>query len=246
MEKLGHVSIASINRQIIRKYTEERQALGRSDATVRTELIFLSAALNHVRKEGWIDKAPHIDKPPPPPPRQHVANQKEIRRFLDRIDLPHLMLFSLLALHTLSRKMAVLELKWDQVDFQTGLIDFNPKGRTRTIKRRVPVPINKTLRTVLQKAWEGRDTEYVVELNGKPLLDIKKSFATAARRAGIEWLTPHVLRHTGATLMAMEGVAMTQISGIMGDDVATVTKHYLKYHPDYLREATNALDKLYG
>lgn len=60
------------------------------------------------------------------------------------------------------------------------------------------------------------------------------------------WITPHVLRHTGATLMVQNGVSMWEIAGIMGDKLETVEKHYLKHHPDYLKDATSALDRIYA
>jgi len=46
--------------------------------------------------------------------------------------------------------------------------------------------------------------------------------------------------------MAQQGVNMWNIAGIMGDRVDTVEKHYLKHHPDYLKGATEALEKLYA
>ena len=46
--------------------------------------------------------------------------------------------------------------------------------------------------------------------------------------------------------MAQNKVSMVEIAGIMGDKIETVEKHYLKYHPDYLKDATSALDKIYA
>lgn len=41
--------------------------------------------------------------------------------------------------------------------------------------------------------------------------------------------------------MAKKGVPIQMIAGVLGDSIKTVEKHYLKYSPDYLREATVAL-----
>lgn len=41
---------------------------GASDETIRNELATLRAALNHMRKEGWLAEVPHIELPPKPLP----------------------------------------------------------------------------------------------------------------------------------------------------------------------------------
>jgi integrase len=205
------------------------------------------AAMNHARKEGLLDIVPHVEKPEEGPPRDKWARPHEVKQLTMVLSkYPHLELFALLALHTLSRKRAVCELKWEQVDFDLGQIDFNPPNRQRTRKRRVPVPINKTLMEALKNAREVATTEHVIEFRGNPCYEIGRAFRKYARQANLGWLTPHVLRHTGATLMAQNGVSMVEVAGIMGDRIDTVEKHYLKYHPDYLKNATAALDKIYA
>jgi len=51
----------------------------------------------------------------------------------------------------------------------------------------------------------GTDLGYVLHINGDRILDIKKGFAAACDRAGIEGVTPHTLRHTSATWLMQAG-----------------------------------------
>ena len=67
------------------------------------------------------------------------------------------------------------------------------------------VPISDTLLQALIEAAENRRTDWVVEWAGKKAGNIKKAFERACQRAGLEGVTPHVLRHTAATRMAMAG-----------------------------------------
>ena len=48
---------------------------------------------------------------------------------------------------------------------------------------------------------------------------------------GLEWVTPHVMRHTFASLLASEGVSIYKITLWLGDDVRVVQKHYAKLLP---------------
>jgi len=124
--------------------------------------------------------------------------------------------------------------------------DFSLKGRNQTKKKRVAVRINDPLFEALSLAKEFALTEYVIEYNGKRVLDNKKAFKQVALKCDLPWVTPHVLRHTGATLLAQKGVPFWEIAGIMGDRLATVEKHYAKHHPEYLKNAVDTLENLYG
>jgi len=83
----------------------------------------------------------------------------------------------------------------------------------------------------------------VIEWGGHRVLSIKKGFRAACDRAGLSDVTPHVLRHTAASWMAMAGVPMLEISRYLGHSSVAVTERvYAKLHPDYLKTASEALD----
>ncbi|MFO0109750.1 MAG: site-specific integrase, partial [Alphaproteobacteria bacterium] len=244
---LGDLLIREVTNERIKRYIEIREADGRKNGTIKKSLDIFVAAMNHARKEGLLDKVPYVTKPPPGAPRDKWATSDQIKQLIVGLEpLPHVRLFALLAIHTLSRKRAVLELKWDQVDLEHRRIHFNPPGRAQTKKRRVPVPINNVLYQELAKAREVAVTPFVIEFRGKACYEIGQCFRRWARKLGYGWITPHIQRHTGATLMAQQGVTTWEIAGIMGDRLDTVEKHYLKHHPDYLKGATEALEKLYA
>jgi integrase len=46
-----------------------------------------------------------------------------------------------------------------------------------------------------------------------------------------DWITPHVMRHTFASLLASKGVSIYKIALWLGDDVRVVQKHYAKLLP---------------
>jgi integrase len=244
---LGHIYVRDLTNKDIRTYIQKRKKDGKALGTIRKSLTILTAACNYAKREGIIEDVPHIEKPSETPPKEAWAKPQQVKALMAHMeDTPHLKLFAMLALHTLSRKRAICELKWDQVDFDRGIIDFNPPGRSHTKKRRVPVPMNVILFNAMKEAYDLATTDYVIEFRGKPCFEIGVAFRRHTKAVGFEWLTPHTLRHSGATLMAQQAVPMWEIAGIMGDRLETVEKHYLKHHPDYLKNATSALAKLYA
>jgi integrase len=110
-------------------------------------------------------------------------------------------------------------------------------------KRRANVPMNRRARMYLEALYRARTCEHVIEWGGHRVLSIKKGFKAASVRAGIEDVTPHVLRHTAISWMAIAGIPMFEISKMAGHSDTRVTeRRYAHLHPDHLREAAKALD----
>ncbi len=244
----GDYTVGDITRQAIREFTTWRRDQQSRDGTIRKQLTIFRAALNLCRKEDLFSgDIVAFELPPEPPPREHYLTPEQVKEFMAAEASPHVNLFCLLALHTLSRKGAILGLQWSWgVDFERGRINFNPPGRLETKKRRVAVPMTTTLRDGLLDAQDFATTDFVIEFRGKAVQDIKRGFASKAEAAGMNWVTPHVLRHTGASILAQQGIPLLEIAQIMGDNVRTVEKHYLKFSPDYLKGATGMLERVYG
>lgn len=244
----GYMHPDKITRADIKRYAEANAKKKLSNGSTIKRLTIFRAALNYALKEKWIVQVPAFDMPPPPPPRQEYMNEKQVKKFLMACDTPHVRLFTLLALHTLSRKGAILDLKWQQVDMDRRRIDFNPPGRVLTKKRRVVVPIDSdVLYSALEEALELGITDYVIEYGGKPVGNIQKAFNRIAdKRAKLPWVTPHIIRHTGASLLAQHGEDIGKIAQLMGDNPATVLKHYAKFNPNYLKGPVGKLKEIYG
>lgn len=63
------------------------------------------------------------------------------------------------------------------------------------------------------------------------------------KRAGLEDVTPHVLRHTAAVWMAENRVPMSEISQYLGHKSTLITERvYARYSPEYLRNAAQSLE----
>jgi integrase len=209
------------------------------DGTIIRELLTLRAALKWAQGAKWISDIPHIAVPRQPPPRDRWLTREEADRLLANAKAMHVRVFLTLALYTAARAGALLDLTWDRVDFTARLIDFEPVDGG---KRRVPVPMAEPLLAILQEAREAATTPYVVEHGGARVASVKTGTRAAASRANLPGVTPHILRHTAATWMALRGVPMDEISRFLGHgDVRVTQRIYAKYTPDYLRSAMDAL-----
>lgn len=248
----GFAYVADFTLDVQQRYIDwrfaqlRRQGHAGSNATLNRELGVIKAALRFAMKRGHLDRVPHIELLPAPPPRDRFLRAPEVRRLLAACDADHLHLYVMLALHTLQRPSAIFRLRVEQVDLDWARIDFLPAGSLQSNKRRPVVPITPSLRPHLETALASSETGHVLEYLGRPVNSVKRSFRRACKRANLKDVTPYTLRHTGATLMAAAGVPLRQIAGMLGHTESKTTEIYAKHHPDFLRQAADTLEMLFG
>lgn len=239
----GHLLPDEVTTEKCRAYAKARKKAGRMTGTVWTELNHLQISLNWAHEQRLIPHAVSIERPMKPPPRDRRLTAAESQRLMEAARVPHIKAAIALMLNTGARAGAVMDLTWDRVDFARGLVTFANPDETGRRKGRATVPMNKPLRAALEEARRIAMTEFVVEYAGRQVSTIKRGFAKAVADAGLEDVTPHVLRHTAASRMAEAGVPMTQIAAVLGhSDSRTTERIYARFAPGFLLSAVEALD----
>lgn len=148
----------------------------------------------------------------------------------------------LMALNTGMRRGEILSLLWSDIDLDVNMITID-QTNTKSKKER-KIPINSVLRTLLiELKLQSRDCEYVfIDNEGNQIRSIRSAFVSATKRAGLEGLRFHDLRHTAATRMVESGANIVAISKILGHSDIKTTMRYA--HPeDSLKEALELLGK---
>jgi integrase len=133
------------------------------------------------------------------------------------------------------------------VDLDKGVFYRRAIGRRKTKKRQPPVKLPPRLLAHMRR-WVDRGIarKAVVEWNGKPVESVRKAFEAAARAAGLDGVTPHILRHTCATWLMQSGVDLWHAAGFLGMTVQQLEAGYGHHHPDYQEEAVAALGGQYA
>lgn len=225
---------------------EKEYARKRSIApsTLRRELSMLRASWNHaVKKKNipfGVEDLPDMEPlPDPSPPRDRWLRDDEVERLLASAEKgTRVWAFLHIALEAPARRNAIQELTWDDnIDWDIGVIHFLKPGAKQTRKRRASVPISERLRPVLEYMLEHKKDPYVIGAGAR----INGAVHLAAKRAKVENVTPHVLRHTAATRMARAGVPLWLIAKVLGNTVEQVEKVYAKHSPEMLVDAVNAI-----
>jgi integrase len=242
------------NRDDIADYRELRARRGIKPGTIRRELGALVAALNWaVKQKGYgLTKhdLPNIELGASSPPRLVFLSKLEEKDFWHRAladttsagELSRVARYVTLALGAAQRSEANLDLTWDRVDFERGLIDFRVPGAVATNKRRGVVPIADRLLPVLKRARQESLAR------GEPLTAlvcgpgaIRSAWETWLAKTPYRHIHPHDLRRTWASLAVQAGVPIYEVASVLNDDVATVERHYGVLRPGHLKSAINAV-----
>lgn len=173
--------------------------------------------------------------------RERFLSLVECQRLIAAAE-PHLKPILIFALNTGCRKGEILSLTWDRVDLKHGFIHLD---KTKAGKSR-QVPINATLRAALAGLVRRVDSPLVFYNpdTGRRWHELKRSFATACRKAKIQDFRFHDLRHTFASQLVMARVDLTTVSRLLGHASLTMTLRYSHLAPDHLQGAVEVLHRL--
>jgi integrase len=127
----------------------------------------------------------------------------------------------------------VEELDVSQVWLDRDRVNLQKAGRQVTKKRRPIVPIfpeqRETLERLVCEAKGGW-------LFGRGRFNSYHPFRRLCKDCGFEEdrQHPHMLRHSRATHLLMEGVPLSKVATLLGDSLQTVEANYWHPSPDFL------------
>lgn len=143
----------------------------------------------------------------------------------------------------------VIGLRWVDVDLKRSRIVVRraiTRGRVGTPKSGKPREVDLSPATVeMLRAMKHLRGEYVFcRENGRPLSTgtIKAALKTASRRAGLEMVHWHTLRHTFASHLVMRGAPIKTVQKLLGHAKSATTDRYAHLSPGTTRDAIGLLD----
>jgi integrase len=145
-----------------------------------------------------------------------------------------------LLIFTGARLREVLHLKWDHVDLERGLL-LLPDSKTgkKTIVLNAPaISVLGGLTRVGAYVIAG-DT--AATANERPRADLKRPWSAVSRRAGLDGVRLHDLRHNFAAFGAGGGMGLPIIGKLLGHTQPQTTARYAHLDADPLRRASDTI-----
>ena len=233
---------SDLSTKLIRAHIAARRTQGAANGTINKELVMVSAAINewNLNHDTALRNPVTGLKLQEPEGRLRWLTRNEYHRL---VAASHGYLRDLIVIGTQTgmRKAELLGLTWDRVDLDGRIIRLEAR-HTKNRKPRA-IPINQTCQDALACCATRRRNQWVFpsDQTEGPVTEIKRGFATACKRAGLDDVTPHILRHTTASWLVQAGVPLYEVSKLLGHSSLAVTQRYAHLAPDHLRSAIDVL-----
>lgn len=135
-----------------------------------------------------------------------------------------------LGLYAGMRKNEIVNARWEWFDFKRMTITISNYDEfvLKTSSSRT-LPLHSKLAEVLKPFF--KESGFLFEPNKNSHLseyryEFKKAFDSVRNEAKLEWVTPHILRHTFASQLAIAGISLYKISKWLGHSNFTTTQIY--------------------
>jgi integrase len=204
---ITHADIEAFKLARIKTPTKSKKQ--RTIAAVNRELELLRAVLNFARRQGWISINPFaqgeslIDRAAENSRERVLTFEEELRLLSVCVGrLAHLRPIIITALDTGMRRGELFQLEWRDVNFDTGILRL--RAITTKDNRTREVAMTSRVRAEFQKIWERSPGDMNATVFG--IKNVKHSFASACRLAGITDLRFHDFRHTFVTRVTTCGL----------------------------------------
>lgn len=203
-----------------------------SPATFNRYANIVTAALNLAKVKGWLDSVPAIQHKRVTAHRLRWLTPKEWRRLQGELPA-HLKGMAEFAILTGLRQRNVTHLEWSQIDARRGVLWIH--ADQAKARRSIGIPLSDAALAVLTRQ-RGQHEQWVFPYKGRPIGKIKSAWRKALKRAGLEGVTWHTLRHTWASWHAMSGTPIPALKELGGWQTLAMVSRYTHLAPEHLRQ----------
>jgi integrase len=187
----------------------------------------------------------HIDRYPEGS-RERFLSEKELAALAGvlveaeqgKTETPYSIAALRLLLFTGARLGEILSLEWAHVDFERTML-LLPDSKTG----KKAIYLSAPALDVLSNLPRMKDNPFVIcgEKDGAHLVNLQKPWGRIRKRAGLEDVRIHDLRHSFASVAASGGLSLPMIGKLLGHTQSVTTQRYAHLAADPLRAANEAI-----
>lgn len=230
---LGHLALDEIDDQRLASVLAAYRATGIRPATAKNFIATIRSVLNAAKNWNWIDRVPRLPAIPATERRLRWLTRDEASRLIAELP-PHLAAMARFALATGLRDRNICGLEWRQVDVERRVAwIYADQAKARRV---ITVPLNADAITVLREQ-QGVHDRWVFTYRSRPIHAASQTaWYSALRRAGLEGLRFHDLRHTWASWHVQAGTPLLALKELGGWASLNMVLRYAHLAPDHLAE----------
>jgi integrase len=242
-----HPDIVSKIRDTEFRRPKKRGGGERTAASVNRKIAYLRAVMNAAYREyRWFGKGeepPLFRFIPGEVERERFLTPSEVLRLIEALPEPY-GIMAKMAVATGLRRTNILSLRWDQVNLGERTLIFS--GELMKNGKPFRIPLSGMAVDILRSQF-GKSGEWVFPLaDGRSATQIpSKMWASATKKAALDNLRWHDLRHTWASLMRQQGLPLEVIRELGGWRDSKMVQRYSHLSTDHLHRAAGQIDRAF-
>ncbi|WP_312274708.1 tyrosine-type recombinase/integrase [Candidatus Igneacidithiobacillus taiwanensis] len=242
--ELGALSLADITPAIIKERLgrladtpSERTGKQRSASTLNHYRQALASVMTEaVKTWEWLDASPmvKVGKKTEPRGRVRYLSDNERERLLTACkesSNPDLYLAVLLALTTGGRQAETMGATWRQVDLSRATLQLEETKNGSRRALHLTAPVLELLRERAKVRRIDTDLLFPSKVNPRQPVDLRQPWEKALQAAGITDFHWHDLRHTFASMAAMNGATLPELAALLGHKTLAMVQRYAHLSP---------------
>ncbi len=175
---------------------------------------------------------------------ERYLNKEEINTLLfyaSKIDNPFIKPIIETLILTGGRKSEVLNLKWDDVDFNNMILTFVNTKSNRNRK----IPISKSFCKVLKEMPRINDYLFPsLKLKNRPFKNLMFYWMKLKKQINLHDVRIHDLRHTFASILVNQGVSLYEVQKLLGHSSISITQRYAHLSNESLKNAVDIVGRV--
>ena len=239
--------MCDINTRHAEHFRKVRLEAGRSPHTVNKETRHLAAMFNKAKNLNYVRQNPFDGLRPIPAPQKpiRVLSPREIQTLLDTAgdDLVATLLLRLL-IETGARLGEAVNLEFSDIDTERGIVFIRVKEnwRPKNRKNRM-IFISPLTCELIERLKATTPFSYLFDFKSKyPVHMAHQMFKRIVMKAGVKYCTPHDLRKTVISQLAMLGINQAVAQRFAGhQSLLTTTTYYTSIADETVRKAAEML-----
>lgn len=253
-EALGKYALGLITPDLIAKKRDELasgitvRGRVRTPASVNRYIASLSSVFKVAVEEWrWLIDSPvkSVRKLKEPRGRTRYLSDEERARLLQSCKEsknPHIYPIVVLALSTGMRRGEILNLRWSDVDLESGKVVLT---ETKNGETRVVYITKHALDAIGAHAQEHMfKSQYLFPnaFGDKPVA-IEQAWQNVVKRAALSDFKFHDLRHSAASYLAMNGATPSEIAEVLGHKTLAMVKRYAHLSEDHTKSVIESMNE---
>lgn len=233
LTNFNNVVVSNITADSVVAWKQKRLASGAAQGTVRRDFQALRLILAFSVRKGYapVNVADLLDRRERPKAglrRERHLSRDEITKALNKAGDLQLMIATLI--FTGLRIGELLKLRWVDIDFEAGTLHTGSKTAAGYRDVILMNALAKALKAHKLASEFSQPQHFVFSSRNGTMLDphnARRDFRKAMKRAKLKGVTPHVCRHTFASILIAQGHDVLFVAGQMGHaDPAFTLRQY--------------------